>query len=291
LANGPAMKIGVSLLFVLFFASGYGQSITVVSYNIRLDTEADGVNQWKNRVQKVVSLIQKYDPDLLGVQEALHNQMLDLQKELPDYAFVGVGRDDGKEKGEYSAIFYKKDKFDTLTQQTIWLSKTPEVPGSKSWDAALTRIMTFTMLKDKATGKSFIHANTHFDHVGKEARMYSANMIKTYISGFVVGYTFEMQEKEIPLIVSGDFNSEPTEGPYQTMIDGNFLKLYDARPSNDLTGTFCGFELGKIPCRTLDYIFHSHHWKVLDYKVVDDHDGRHYPSDHLPVMVKLSLIP
>jgi endonuclease/exonuclease/phosphatase family metal-dependent hydrolase len=285
------MKFGVALLFVLLITSGYGQQLTIISYNIRLDTEADGVNQWKNRVDKVVSLIQKYDPDLLGVQEALHHQIEDLQKALPDYSFVGVGRDDGKEKGEYSAIFYKKDKFDTLTQQTIWLSKTPEVPGSKSWDAALTRIMTFTLLKDKATGKSFIHSNTHFDHVGKEARMHSANMIKTYISGFVVSHTFEMQEKEIPLIVSGDFNSEPTEGPYQTMIDGKFLKLYDARPPNDLTGTFCGFKLGQMPCRTLDYIFHSDHWKVIDYQVIQDHDGIHYPSDHLPVMVKLSLIP
>ncbi len=103
------------------------QSVKVMSYNIRLDTEADGVNQWKNRSNKVVALIKKYNPDLFGVQEALHNQMMDLQNNLPEYAFVGVGRDDGKEKGEYSAIFYKKDKFEVLKQNTFWLFYTGEL--------------------------------------------------------------------------------------------------------------------------------------------------------------------
>jgi len=264
-----------------------GQTVTVMSYNIRLDTEADGVNQWKNRTSKVVALLKKYNPDLLGVQEAMHNQMMDLQKELPDYAFVGVGRDDGKEKGEYSAIFYKKDQFEVLKQNTFWLSETPEVPGSKSWDAAITRVVTFALLKDKTTGKSFIYSNTHFDHVGKEARKQSASIIKIYLKGFVAGASAE----GIPILVSGDFNSEPTDAPYLTMIDGEHLKLIDSRPIDNLTGTFCGFELDKIPCRTIDYIFHSKHWEASGYKVIQDHDGKYYPSDHLPVFVTLHLNP
>lgn len=269
--------------------SGISQTVAVMSYNIRLDTKADGVNQWGNRIEKVGDLIKKHDPDLLGVQEALHNQMMDLQKNLPDYQFVGVGRDDGKAKGEYSAIFYKKDKFEVLKQNTFWLSETPEIPGSKSWDAAITRVVTFAVLKEKNTGKSFIYANTHFDHIGNEARKNSTNVIKAYLKGFIAGSTFNKSEKEIPILVSGDFNSEPTDEPYLNMINGKELVLADARPAKDLTGTFCGFEVDKIECRTIDYIFHSAQWKASDYKVIQDHDGNYYPSDHLPVMASFTL--
>lgn len=279
----------VVVLFFSILTHTTAQSVKVMSYNIRLDTEADGVNQWKNRTDKVAALIKKYNPDLLGVQEALHNQMIDLQSNLPDYSFVGVGRDDGKEKGEYSAIFYKKDKFEVLLQNTFWLSETPEVPGSKSWDAAITRIVTYTLLKDKTTGKSFIYTNTHFDHVGKEARKNSAKLIKIFLKGFVNGATFEKPEREIPIIITGDFNSEPADAPYLTMIDGDDTILTDSRPLQDRTGTFCGFEVNKIECRTIDYIFHSPHWKASGYKVIQDHNGTYYPSDHLPVLVTLSL--
>jgi endonuclease/exonuclease/phosphatase family metal-dependent hydrolase len=285
------MKHYITLLLLMIAFSGVSQTVTVMSYNIRLDTEADGVNQWKNRTGKVVGLLKKYNPDLLGVQEAMHNQMMDLQKELPDYAFVGVGRDDGKQKGEYSAIFYKKDKYEVLNQNTFWLSETPDVPGSKSWDAAITRVVTFALLKDKTTGKSFIYSNTHFDHVGKEARKQSASIIKIYLSGFVAGSTFDKIEKEIPIIVSGDFNSEPTDAPYLTMIDGEHLKLHDSRPADELTGTFCGFEVNAMKCKTIDYVFHSAHWKATAYQVIQNHDGKYYPSDHLPVFVTLHLNP
>lgn len=277
------MKGFALLLFTIMSLSGLSQTVTVMSYNIRLDTKADGVNQWGNRIEKVSDLIKKYNPDLLGVQEALHNQMMDLQKNLPDYQFVGVGRDDGKEKGEYSAIFYKKDKFDVLKQNTFWLSETPTVPGSKSWDAAITRIVTFATLKEKSSGKSFIYANTHFDHIGKEARKNSANTIKHLLLDFMKDY------KDIPAIVSGDFNSEPTADPYLNMINGKELALADARPATDLTGTFCGFEVDKIECRTIDYIFHSAQWKASNYKVIQDHDGKFYPSDHLPVIATFTL--
>jgi len=269
--------------------TGSSQTVTVMSYNIRMDTKADGVNQWANRIETVTRLINKYNPDLFGVQEALHNQMMDLQNNLPDYQFIGVGRDDGKEKGEYSAIFYKKDKFEVLKQNTFWLSETPTVPGSKSWDAAITRVVTFALVKEKSSGKSFIYANTHFDHIGKEARKNSASTIKIYLKGFIEGFTFDKSEKEIPILISGDFNSEPTDEPYLNMINGKELLLTDARPAEDLTGTFCGFEVDKIECRTIDYIFHSAQWKASNYKVIQDHDGKFYPSDHLPIMASFTL--
>ena len=278
------MRLSLALILFVFTIYSFGQPVKVMSYNIRLDTEADGVNQWKNRTGRVFNLIKKNNPDLLGVQEAMHNQMMDLKSNLTDYEFVGVGRDDGKEKGEYSAIFYKKDKFDVLNQKTFWLSETPEVPGSKSWDAAITRVVTFVVLKNKLTGKSFAYFNTHFDHIGKEARMNSAKLIKIYIAGFNFGASLAGKYKDLPLLVSGDFNSEPTDEPYQTMIDGKDMTLFDSRPAKNLTGTFCGFEVNAMKCKTIDYIFHSSHWKAKQYKVIQDHNGKYYPSDHLPVM-------
>lgn len=265
------------------------QSVKVMSYNIRLDTEADGVNQWKNRPDKVIGLIKKYNPDLFGVQEAMHNQMVDLQSGLSEYSYVGVGRDDGKEKGEYSAIFYKKEKFELISQNTFWLSETPDVPGSKSWDAAITRVVTHAVFKDKTTGKQFLYANTHFDHVGKEARKNSAFMIKAYLKGFVSGSRYNNENLKVPVIVSGDFNSEPTDTPYLTITNGEHFRLFDSRPANNLTGTFCGFELNKMECKTIDYIFHSEDWKASGYQVIQDNDGKYYPSDHLPVLVTLTL--
>jgi endonuclease/exonuclease/phosphatase family metal-dependent hydrolase len=277
------MKGFLLFLFGIMSLTGLSQTVTVMSYNIRMDTKADGVNQWGNRIEKVTDLIKKHNPDLFGVQEALHNQMMDLQNNLPDYQFVGVGRDDGKEKGEYSAIFYKKDKFEVLKQNTFWLSETPTIPGSKSWDAAITRVVTFAVVKEKSSGKSFIYANTHFDHIGKEARKNSANTIKHLLLDFMKDY------KAIPVLVSGDFNSEPTAKPYLNMIDGKELQLTDARPGTDVIGTFCGFEVGKIECRTIDYIFHSPQWKASNYKVIQENDGKYYPSDHLPVMASFTL--
>jgi endonuclease/exonuclease/phosphatase family metal-dependent hydrolase len=280
------MRILINLIILLLLTvSSNAQTVKVMSYNIRLDTKADGVNQWPNRIEKVTQLIRKYNPDLLGVQEALHNQMVDLQKNLTDYQYVGVGRDDGKENGEYSAIFYKKDKYDVIDQQTRWLSETPEVPGSKSWDAAITRVVTYAVLKEKATGKSFVLFNTHFDHIGKEARKNSAILIKKFIAELKTNASF----KEIPILVSGDFNSQPTEEPYQTMINGTDVTLYDSRPASDLTGTSCGFEVGKRKCNTIDYIFHSSQWQATGYIVIQDHDGKYYPSDHLPVMATFTL--
>lgn len=281
------MKKYIIPFFFFIVTSSIAQPVTVMSYNIRLDTKADGINQWTNRIEKVTQLIRLHNPDLLGVQEALHNQLIDLQNNLPGYQYVGVGRDDGKEKGEYSAIFYKKDKFEVMSQNTFWLSETPEVPGSKSWDAAITRIVTTAELKSKDTGKSFTMLNTHFDHVGKEARKKSALLIKAYIAGLTTGKS--IKGMETPLIVSGDFNSEPTAEPYLTMIDGTNVMLIDSRPASDLTGTSCGFEVGAAPCKTIDYIFHSTHWKATSYQVVQSHDGKYYPSDHLPVMATFTL--
>lgn len=273
------------ILFIVVQNLSIGQTLKVMSYNLRLDTPYDSINQWPYRTEKVVALISKYNPDIIGVQEALHHQLLDLMKLLPDYSYCGVGRDDGKEKGEYSAILFRSNRFGLLDTKTRWLSETPEVPGSKSWDAAITRVFTLARFFDRNTKKEFLMVNTHFDHIGKKARLMSSVMIKAYLAGMKAGGS------TAPMIVSGDFNSEPTEEPYLAIVDEKTkdLILYDSRPAASIAGTFCGFKVGAMPCRTIDFIFHTSEWVARNYQVITDNDGTFYPSDHLPVLAEFDL--
>lgn len=275
-------KVKVLLLFSGLLLSALladAQSIKVMTYNIRLDTPVDSVNQWPKRTNKVFALINKYDPDILGVQEAIHHQLLDLLKNLPQYDYVGVGRDDGKTKGEFSAILYKKERFKVLKQGTFWLSETPDVPGSKSWDAAITRVASWAKLKDKKTSQEFLAINTHFDHIGKEARRHSANLLKQKANEL---------GKDLPLIITGDFNCTRSEPPYSAIMDPSGIRLIDALPG-DPVGTFCGFKVNGIECRAIDYLFYTNQWSSSDYKVITDNDGIYYPSDHLPVMAAFTM--
>ena len=257
------------------------QTIRIMTYNIRLDHPVDSVNQWPNRDQKVYALIKKYDPDIFGVQEALHHQMEGLQKNLTAYSFVGVGRDDGKTKGEYSAIFYNTNRFKLVDQNTFWLSETPDTPGSKSWDAAITRVATWAKLKDKKTKKTFLILNTHFDHIGQVAREESAKLIKA---------TLATLADSNPVLITGDFNCEPTEGPYRVMTgtDENPL-LADSHTAGLSQGTFCTFKVNAT-CRRIDYIFYSAEWERVNYKIITDNDGQYYPSDHLPVLAEFTRL-
>ena len=277
------MKLLLFLSLSILLQSAMSQSIKVMTYNLRYDTPNDGINQWSNRISKVNTLIAKYDPDLIGVQEALKHQIQDVLTGLPQYAYIGVGRDDGKENGEYSAILYKKDRFEIITQKTFWLSETPNVAGSKSWDAAITRIVTVVKFRDKNTNKQFLHLNTHFDHIGKEARKNSVALIQGFLAGS------EISQGHIPILVSGDFNSEPHEDPYKLMIAASSRTLFDSKPVTSTIGTFCGFGVGVISCRVIDYIFHTNDWTVENYQVIQDNDGKNYPSDHLPVIVEVGL--
>jgi endonuclease/exonuclease/phosphatase family metal-dependent hydrolase len=250
-----------------------------MTYNIRLDTPVDSINQWPKRTQKVFDLIRKYDPDILGVQEAIHHQLMDLINNLPQYNYVGVGRDDGKTKGEFSAILYKKERFSVLEQGTFWLSEKPDVPGSKSWDAAITRVATWAKLLDKKTNKSFLSINTHFDHIGKEARRQSASLLK---------HKANELSKDLPLIISGDFNFTRTDPPYLTLMNPEGIRLIDPLPGEPI-GTACGFKVKAMECRAIDYLFCTNHWTSSNYKVITDNDGQYYPSDHLPVMTTFTL--
>jgi endonuclease/exonuclease/phosphatase family metal-dependent hydrolase len=269
----------VAFILFLSFQMSYAQPVTVMTYNIRLDTPIDGVNAWPNRADRVASLIRKYNPDILGIQEAMHHQLHELLRTLPDYSFVGVGRDDGKEQGEYSAILYKHARFGLLQQNTFWLSETSDVPGSKNWDAAITRVATWARLFDKEAKAEFLVLNTHFDHIGKVARERSAELIKVKLA--------ELANRQ-PVLVMGDFNSTPEERAYQVMVEAGDFALYDATPGMPV-GTFCGFAVGAMDCVPIDYIFHSKEWTLKNFLVISDNDGTHYPSDHLPVLAGLAL--
>ena len=268
----------LTIIFIFALSSLGAQPYKVMTYNIRYDNPGDGVNQWDSRKAKVFSLIEKYNPDILGVQEALHHQLVQIAEALDQYEFFGVGRDDGKQKGEVSAIFIRKDRFKILDQNTFWLSKTPGVPGSKDWDAAITRVATWGKLQDKSTNKKFLIINTHFDHIGKESRKNAAQIVKDSAASLADG---------LPVIVTGDFNFTRDKAPYKVMMEPSGIRLLDTAPTN-APGTACGFVVNARPCVAIDYIFHSPHWSSNNYLVIQDNDGEHYPSDHLPVIVTLS---
>jgi len=269
----------ITSLMILSVTVADAQQVRVMTYNIRLDTPVDSVNQWPKRTEKVFDVIRKYDPDILGIQEAIHHQLMDILKNLPQYDYVGVGRDDGKTKGEYSAILFKKDRFTVLQQGTFWLSETPEVPGSKSWDAAITRVASWAKLRDKKTRKDFLSINTHFDHIGKEARRHSADLLKTKATEL---------GKDLPVIITGDFNCTRSDPPYSTMMNPEGIKLIDPLPGEPV-GTSCGFKVNGIECRAIDYLFFTAHWTASGYNVITDNDGKYYPSDHLPVVTTFTL--
>lgn len=259
--------------------------LNIMTFNIRYDNPDDGLNNWKFRKENVVKVIRFHEVDILGTQEVLSNQLKEISGQLQDYAVIGVGREDGKEKGEYSPILYKKDKFALIKSGYFWLSETPEKP-SRGWDAACERIATWVQLKDKATGKKFFVLNTHFDHIGTVAREESVKLI--------LNKTAELSEG-LPQIVMGDFNASPESSVVQGIIrPTNSIALFDSKKSASLVyGPDWSFhDFGRIPFteRTLiDYIFVSKNVKVLKHGVLAETVNEYFLSDHTPVLVRVSL--
>ena len=159
----------------------FPQSHSIMSYNIRYDNEWDKVNSWEIRKDEVIKLIYEYDPGIIGIQEGLLNQVRYINNAFNNYDYFGVGRDDGKDRGEFCSIFYDKTRYDLQKSSTFWLSETPG-KISVGWDAALERICTYGLFLDKKKGQNFWVFNTHFDHIGSIAREKSAELILIYIS-------------------------------------------------------------------------------------------------------------
>jgi endonuclease/exonuclease/phosphatase family metal-dependent hydrolase len=271
------MKRFLLITLIVFSTLAHGQGLKVMTYNIRFDNPADGVNEWGKRKQKVFDLISKYNPDIIGIQEALHHQLNDIVTNVDGFHFIGKGRDDGREKGEYSAILFRKDRFEILEQNTFWLSETPDKPGSKNWDAAITRVVTWAIMNDRKAGRKFLVMNTHFDHIGREARKQSAAILKQKASDLA---------PDIPMIITGDLNCTREEEPFQILTNNELIELID--PASSPEGTYCTFAVDGPECKAIDYVLLSNEWRADQYKVIKDNDGTYYPSDHLPVMITLS---
>lgn len=257
------------------------KAIRVMTFNIRYNEPRDGVNAWPNRKEKAAKAIESR-ADLCGVQEAQIGQLRDLEKLLPDFAWVGVGRTDGKEGGEFSAILYRRSRFKLLKTETFWLSQTPQTAGSMGWDAAFPRIVTWAKFSDLQTGKTFFHFNTHFDHRGETARLESAKLLVSKVHEIAA---------RAPWVVTGDFNARESTGIYKTLTAGVPIKFIDARYASKAghlgpTSTFNEFK-ELIPDMKIDYIFVGAKTKVLKHEAVADRPGGLWLSDHLPVVAEI----
>ncbi len=273
------------IFFVLsYFSFIYFSSNTidldVMSYNIRYDNSKDGKNQWSFRKKTLINYFSKSSPDIIGMQEVLHNQLTDLLTGLKEYNHIGVGREDGRTMGEYSPILYRKSKYKVLKSSTFWLSETPNII-SVGWDAVLERICTYALFEDRKTKKFFWVFNTHFDHIGRVARSESVKLILNQIS--------RLNLENEPTLITGDFNLTPETNPIKK-LQSKFQDVMSQLNSNDLTyGTFTGFDTTKNANRRIDYIFQkgfnvktSKHLWIKTPKDL-------WASDHHPVFLKCSF--
>ena len=266
------------LFFVFNSCSSSSENINIMTYNIRLDTEADGINMWDNRKEGIVSLIKEESVDILGIQEALPSQIEYLSKQLDDYSMIGEGRDGGN-SGEYSAIYYKSKKMSLIETETFWLSETPEIP-SIGWDAAINRITTLGLFKMVNSSMDVLVYNSHFDHLGKIAREKSAVLILNHIK--------ENNYQNMPLIVMGDFNANPDDLPVE-LLSEELNDSFKILPIESPIGTFSGFDLNSKLLDRIDYIY-TKNIKISDYKHLDKKlSSGLWPSDHLPILISMFL--
>lgn len=278
------LQLSTVLLLITILLSNTisAQSLKLMTYNIRLDVAADGENAWPNRKEYWSSQVSFYEPDILGIQEALPNQVSDIVGLLPKYNYIGIGRD-GIGKGESSNIFFKKDRFKVLEENTFWLSETPD-KISKGWDAALNRVCTYALLKDNKTNQTFWVFNTHLDHIGEVARTNSIQLILSKIR--------QLNTQNYPVFLIGDFNSEPDEEriiQLNTKMDDS-RKISQEKPFGP-SGTFNAFQHNQPVTKQIDYIFLSKNspYKVKKHAVLSDSKDLRYPSDHFPVFIEVSL--
>lgn len=248
--------------------------LRVMTFNIRWASPNDGANVWENRSEWVASIIDTSSAHIVGLQEVVHRQLEDIMAEQTRFEWVGVGRDDGQQGGEYSPILYDSDRFELVDSDTKWLSETPDVVGSVGWDAALPRVTTRITLVDVLSGDTVRVINTHFDHRGEQARIESAAMIGSWGGSYDVAL--------------GDFNFQPDTEAYEAMIAGGWVDA-GAGTHDGLaeTGTFRTFDPASETSVRIDYVFHSEDWSASSYDILAPIRDGAYPSDHLPVVVDL----
>lgn len=276
-------------LFQLFFLAVFSlcifqanaQTHQIATFNIRWANPGDEGNLWKDRLPHVAGLIQFHQIGIVGIQEGLYSQVQDLTSAL-DFKYIGVGRDNGGEEGEFSAILYDPNHYTILDQGTFWLSETPAVP-SKGWDAALNRICTFGKFKD-ANGNEFYVFNIHYDHRGEQARIESSKLVTRKMK--------EINPQNLPSLFLGDFNAHPQHPAYLAVLESGDWKdarLVTQTPSYGPRGTFTGFDWEAMPNQIIDHIFVHGPVKVYRHGILSDNYGKKYPSDHFPVLVEVGF--
>jgi endonuclease/exonuclease/phosphatase family metal-dependent hydrolase len=278
-------KIVFAISALLFALAAMAQTeIKVMSFNIRLDVKADGENWWENRKDKVAALMNYYNADFIGGQEVQFHQLQYLKEQLAGYDHIGVGRDDGKEKGEFSCIFYNKQNFEVQQQGTFWLSQTPD-SVSMGWDAVCNRVCTWGLFRSKITKKQCWVFNTHFDHMGVKARRESAKLILSRISALTAG-------KNYPVVFMGDLNSKPEDEPVKILSENldNARQVCTEKPYGP-ADTWNGFKFLQKPEGCIDYIFIKKGGKarVVKFATITDSYDMKYPSDHFPIMAQIQF--
>jgi endonuclease/exonuclease/phosphatase family metal-dependent hydrolase len=271
-----------TLLFLLLTATiVYNQNtpvkssnkgLKVISFNIRYGTAEDGDNSWENRKQILFDLLMKEKADVIGLQEALRSQLDEIKSIFPFYAELGVGREDGKTEGEYSAILFLKNKFVIEDTGYFWFSDKPDEPGSKTWGNNVTRICTWVLLKDKAAKNDFYFYNLHLDHESQNSREKSVDQLLRHIQG-----------KKYPVIITGDFNAGEDNTAIKNILSAgltdSFRKLH---PDEKEVNTYHAFK-GTVEGDKIDFIFCSKEIKIYKSEILRTNKEGKYPSDHFPI--------
>ena len=266
------MVVRLIILYLLLIPN---REIKVLSYNIRYNNPNDGKDIWDNRKESIVDFINHEDFDFAGLQEVTFSQLQYIEDKLVNYSYHGVGRDDGKQKGEFAPIFYNKNRYKLISGNTFWLSDTPNII-SVGWDASMERICTYALFEDKKSKRKFYVFNTHFDHIGVIARKKSAQLIIDYVNS--------LNENNFPVFITGDFNLNDDSDPIiliQKTFDDSNINL---NKEDKLYNTFTGFKNDVINPRRIDYIFYSNIDMVSSTHVHLKTEGKRWASDHHPVI-------
>ena len=275
----------VCLIFAIligFYENVYAKTVKMkcVTLNLRYDNKWDGINSWDNRKERIFQFIEEEDADIICFQEVLNRQLVDINATQNSYSYVGVGREDGKTKGEYAPIFYKKAKYEKVKDGIFWLSEQPDSIGSIGWDAGQPRIATWVILRDKKKNREFMVINTHFDDIGINARLESSELIK----GWII-----KNADNLPVILSGDLNVTEESMSYQLLID-NMSPLVDTykvcKKPKGVYYSFHGFGRKlRFQRKKIDYIFVSKDAKVRSFEIpIEESKNGIYLSDHNPLI-------
>lgn len=267
------------IVVTLTLQAGAPEPLTIMSFNIRYGTADDGPNRWELRRGQLIDLLKRYDPDVLGVQEALHFQIDEILQRLPDYRMVGVGRSDGGQGGEYSAILYRTSRLSPRRSATFWFSDTPEIIKSNTWGNAIERICTWALFDDRQ-GRAFYLYNLHLDHISQPSREKSVALLLERIAA---------RSPAAPVIVTGDFNTGEANPATQAMLKVFRDTFRMVQPNATNVGTANQFTFGRVGGDKIDYVLVEPATEVLSADIIRTAvDGR-YPSDHFPVIARVRL--